>query len=80
MGRMAQDADVREAGIIIDTPGSLTNSKPGSSVGYEIISHIVSELSVNCIVCLGSERLYSDMVKRFDRQPVAAPRTSSAPT
>jgi polyribonucleotide 5'-hydroxyl-kinase len=80
MGRMAQDADVREAGIIIDTPGSLTNSKPGSSVGYEIISHIVSELSVNCVICLGSERLYSDMVKRFDRQPVAAPRTSSAPT
>lgn len=78
MGRMAQDQDAREGGLIIDTPGSLTSTKAGSNVGYEIISHIVSEFSVNCIICLGSERLYSDMVRRFDAQQVAISHTSSS--
>ena len=77
MGRMAQDLDARESGLIIDTPGSLASNKAGSNAGYDIISHIVSEFSVNCIICLGSERLYSDMVRRFDSQPVAASHTSS---
>ena len=77
MGRMAQDPDAREGGLIVDTPGSLTSTKAGSNVGYDIISHIVSEFLVNCIICLGSERLYSDMVKRFDCQQVAASHTSN---
>ncbi|RMZ76342.1 hypothetical protein DV738_g4984, partial [Chaetothyriales sp. CBS 135597] len=67
-GRMSQDPEAREAGLIIDTPGALTTSPAGN----EIISHIVSEFGVNTIICIGSERLYSDMVKRFDSQPVPA--------
>jgi polyribonucleotide 5'-hydroxyl-kinase len=79
-GRMAQDPEAREAGAIIDTPGSLTVNKPGSSIGYDLISHIISEYSVNCVICLGSERLYSDMVKRYDSQPVAGSNATLAVT
>ena len=75
-GRVAQDPEARESGLIIDTPGSFTNSKAGSNIGYDIIQDIVSEFSISAIVCLGSERLYSDMVKKFDGQPTAS-RTST---
>lgn len=39
--RMAEDKAVREAGMIIDTPGIISQGKGG----YDIISHIVSEFS-----------------------------------
>jgi len=41
-GRMAEDEDAREAGIIVDTPGILGQGKPGA---LEIIQHIVTEFS-----------------------------------
>lgn len=41
-GRMAEDEDARETGIIVDTPGILGQGKPGSE---EMINHIVSEFS-----------------------------------
>lgn len=76
-GRLAQDPEARESGLIIDTPGSLTTLKAGNSaVGYDIIQDIVSEFSVSAIICLGSERLYSDMVKRFDGQLTSASSSS----
>ncbi|RMZ82431.1 hypothetical protein DV737_g2094, partial [Chaetothyriales sp. CBS 132003] len=75
-GRMSQDSEAREAGLIIDTPGALTTSP----IGNDIISHIVSEFSVNCIICIGSERLYSDMVKRFDSLPVPTAHFSQPAT
>ncbi|EXJ84352.1 hypothetical protein A1O3_05019 [Capronia epimyces CBS 606.96] len=75
-GRLANDAETRESGLIIDTPGSLTSSKTGQ-VGYDIIQDIVSEFAVSTIICLGSERLYSDMVKRFDRQPTVSRSTTA---
>ncbi|OQV06926.1 hypothetical protein CLAIMM_11431 [Cladophialophora immunda] len=78
-GRRAQDPEARESGIIIDTPGSLTTTKSGNTVGYDIIQDIVSEFAVSAIICMGSERLYSDMVKKFDGQPAAfRPSSSSA--
>ena len=40
--RMAEDEDVRETGIIVDTPGVLSQGKPGS---LEMINHIVTEFS-----------------------------------
>lgn len=42
MGRMAEDEDARETGIIVDTPGILGHGKPGS---LELINHIVTEFS-----------------------------------
>ncbi|KIX08401.1 uncharacterized protein Z518_03057 [Rhinocladiella mackenziei CBS 650.93] len=78
-GRIAQDSEARQSGLIIDTPGSLTSTKSGF-VGYDIIQDIVSEFAVSAIICLGSERLYSDMVKKFDGQPtVSRFSTTSSP-
>ena len=71
-GRMNQDPDAKDGGLIIDSPGSLVSSP----FGADIISHIVSEFSINCIACIGSERIYSDMVKRFDKQPVSSTSTA----
>lgn len=76
-GRTAQDPEAKESGLIIDTPGSLVNTK-STNAGNEIIQEIVSEYAVSAIICLGSERLYSDMVKRYDGQPTAS-RTSTNP-
>ncbi|KAI9801747.1 MAG: Cleavage polyadenylation factor subunit clp1 [Sarcosagium campestre] len=60
--RLADDVDVKHAGCIIDTPGSISQGKGG----YDIIQHIVSEFSVTVLLVLGSERLYSEMLRRFD--------------
>jgi len=60
-GRLSDDPAIRETGMIIDTPGVISQGKGG----YDIISHIVSEFSVNVILVLGSERLQSDMIRRF---------------
>ncbi|KAJ5246290.1 hypothetical protein N7468_001273 [Penicillium chermesinum] len=65
MGRMAEDEDARETGIIVDTPGLLSTGKPGS---LELINHIVTEFAITTIVVLGSERLYSTMVKQYDNK------------
>jgi polyribonucleotide 5'-hydroxyl-kinase len=42
MGRMAEDEDARETGIIVDTPGILSQSRTGA---LEMINHIVTEFS-----------------------------------
>lgn len=44
--RMAEDEDARETGIIVDTPGILSQGKPGS---LEMINHIVTEFSSTCL-------------------------------
>lgn len=33
-----------------------------------MIQHIVAEFGVNVLICLGSERLYSDMARRFENK------------
>lgn len=76
-GRMkaAGQEAIEKSGIIIDTPGSLLSAQQAGG-GYELITHIVSEYSVNAIICLGSERSYNDMVRKFDRQPVSGTKGS----
>ncbi|KAL1846276.1 Cleavage polyadenylation factor subunit clp1 [Paecilomyces lecythidis] len=69
MGRMAEDDDARESGIIVDTPGILSQGKPG---GVEIINHIVTEFSISTILVIGSERLYSTMVRSYDNKPTSS--------
>lgn len=75
--RLADDTTIKETGMIIDTAGIISQGKGG----YDLISHIVSEFSgqlassirrwnllsyiVNTILVLGSERLHSDMLRRF---------------
>ncbi|KAL1640540.1 Cleavage polyadenylation factor subunit clp1 [Diplodia intermedia] len=62
--RLGEDDDARRSGCFIDTPGVLSVDKRGV---YENIQHVVSEFSVNVILVLGSERLYSDLSRRFSR-------------
>ncbi|KAE8378777.1 mRNA cleavage and polyadenylation factor clp1 [Aspergillus bertholletiae] len=69
MGRMAEDEEARETGIIVDTPGALSQGKPGS---LEMINHIVTEFSITTILVIGSERLYSLMVKNYDNKPTSS--------
>lgn len=74
-GRMkapGQDT-VEKSGIIVDTPGTLLSAQQAGG-GYDLVAHVVSEFSINAIVCLGSERLYNDMVRKFDKQPVSGAR------
>lgn len=68
-GRMAEDEDARETGIIVDTPGILSSGKPGS---LELVNHIVTEFAITTILVIGSERLYSAMVKQYDNKPSAS--------
>ncbi|KIW00461.1 uncharacterized protein PV09_07986 [Verruconis gallopava] len=60
--RMQEDDAVKSTGVLIDTPGSLVTAKGGN---YELIQHIISELSVDVLLVLGSERLFNDLKKRF---------------
>ncbi|KAF2083376.1 mRNA cleavage and polyadenylation factor IA/II complex [Saccharata proteae CBS 121410] len=60
--RLEADEESRISGCIIDTPGSLSTDKKGV---YENIQHIVSEFSINILLVLGSERLHSDLSRRF---------------
>ncbi|KAL4943251.1 mRNA cleavage and polyadenylation factor clp1 [Aspergillus oleicola] len=66
MGRMAEDEDARETGIIVDTPGILSQSRAGA---LEMINHIVTEFSITTILVIGSERLYSLMMKKYENKP-----------
>ncbi|KAG9197967.1 Cleavage polyadenylation factor subunit clp1 [Epicoccum nigrum] len=60
--RLEEDKASKQAGFIIDSSGSISAGKGGV---YENIEHIVSEFSVNILLTLGSERLYSDLSRRF---------------
>ncbi|KAK8161067.1 Pre-mRNA cleavage complex II protein Clp1-domain-containing protein [Phyllosticta citrichinensis] len=72
--RMSEDDEARRAGCIIDTPGALSVDKKGI---YEHIQHIVSEFSVTAILVLGSERLYSDLSRRFAKQSAPSSMTDN---
>ncbi|KAE8149157.1 putative mRNA cleavage factor complex II protein Clp1 [Aspergillus avenaceus] len=69
MGRMAEDEEARETGIIVDTPGILSQSKAGA---LETINHIVTEFSITTILVTGSERLYSLMMRNYDNKPTSS--------
>ncbi|KAK2882654.1 Cleavage polyadenylation factor subunit clp1 [Arthroderma sp. PD_2] len=74
-GRLAEDEEAKETGIIIDTPGEISQGKGG---GEDIINHIVTEFSISTILVLGSERLYSTMVKNYDGKPTSTTSTTPA--
>ncbi|KAF9872292.1 pre-mRNA cleavage complex ii protein clp1 [Colletotrichum karsti] len=59
--RLGQDADVKSAGMIIDTFGWSEESE----AGMDLFAHVVEELSVNIIIVLGSSHLHADIQKRF---------------
>jgi polyribonucleotide 5'-hydroxyl-kinase len=64
--RTEEDEVIRQSGVFIDTPGSISSGKGGN---YDLIQHIISEFSVNALLVLGSERLYNDLKKKFSDVP-----------
>lgn len=77
-GRLSEDPSTKEAGLLIDTPSTLSNTT--RALATNLIQHIVSEFSVSHILILGSERLYSDMLRRFDHQPTSSTTRSTNET
>ncbi|EGE82357.2 mRNA cleavage factor complex II protein Clp1 [Blastomyces dermatitidis ATCC 18188] len=73
-GRLAEDRDAGEAGIVIDTPGVLSQGGKGE----DVIHHIVTEFSITTILVLGSERLYSSMVKHYDNKPISTSTSTTS--
>ncbi|KAI0525868.1 Pre-mRNA cleavage complex II protein Clp1-domain-containing protein [Xylaria bambusicola] len=71
--RLAEDVDVKSAGMLIDTGGVPTGARAVSY--YEFVAHIVAEFSVNIIVVVGSERVGSEMQKRFAGQTTSVGET-----
>ncbi|KAI1386638.1 Clp1-domain-containing protein [Hypoxylon trugodes] len=61
--RLAEDPDVKKSGLLIDTGG--VGVAKGS---YDHIAHIVAEFSVNIVLVIGSERMSSEIQKRFAGQ------------
>jgi polyribonucleotide 5'-hydroxyl-kinase len=74
-GRLSQDPEAREGGVIVDTPSVLGSS---GALNADLLAHVVSEFAVNYIVCIGSERLYSEVSRRYDNQPVSMSATSNS--
>ncbi|KAF1969661.1 Clp1-domain-containing protein [Bimuria novae-zelandiae CBS 107.79] len=64
--RLEEDPASKQAGFIIDSPGSMSQGKAGV---YENIEHIISEFSVNVVFVIGSERLYSDLSRKYAHRP-----------
>ncbi|KAK3192048.1 Cleavage polyadenylation factor subunit clp1 [Lecanicillium sp. MT-2017a] len=60
-GRLSEDADVKSAGVIVDTMGV----NDGSPRGVDLLAHIVDELSVNIVVTLGSTPVCKQIAERF---------------
>ncbi|KAL8800829.1 MAG: hypothetical protein Q9182_004889 [Xanthomendoza sp. 2 TL-2023] len=73
LSKMQEDTDSRVSGCVVDTSGAISQGKSG----YDIIQHIVSEFSINVLVVVGSERLYSDMLRRFNGQSIGADDTTT---
>ncbi|KMP08741.1 LOW QUALITY PROTEIN: ATP/GTP-binding protein [Coccidioides immitis RMSCC 2394] len=50
----------------------------GKGASEDVIHHIVTEFSISTILVIGSERLYSTMVKNYDNKPIATSATAAA--
>lgn len=54
----------RASGLLIDTAGLID-----STTGYDIIHAAISDFEVDVLIVLGSERLYNDMLRKYDTGP-----------
>ena len=62
--RMERDADSRSAGIIVNTCGFI------DGVGSEIMLHSIRALSIDVVLVMGHDRLYSSLVKELPENTV----------
>lgn len=59
--RLSLNQEEKQAGLIIDTSGLIDQN-----TGYDIIHACVTEFEVNVVICLGSERLAQDLIRKYD--------------
>ena len=62
--KLSENDANRISGCIIDTSGFIAQAS-----GYDMVQHIAAEFQVDTLLVLGSERLYSDMCRRFQDRP-----------
>lgn len=60
--RMERDADSRSAGIIVNTCGFI------DGVGAEIMVHCIRALSIDVVLVMGHDRLYSSLLKDLGKE------------
>ena len=88
MNRLQDDSEAKTTGCVIDTPGVISQGKAGYDVIHHAVSEFSGEScrlrssrsladlpKVSLVVVLGSERLYSDMLRRFNGQKTSAGET-----
>ena len=83
MNRLHEDEEAKAAGYIIDTPGAISQGKGGYDLiqhiisefsgklhfdGYLLTGHLLTIPLVTVLITLGSERLSSEMMRRFNGQ------------
>ncbi|KAF4506084.1 hypothetical protein G6O67_006204 [Ophiocordyceps sinensis] len=59
--RLIEDPRVRSAGVIVD--GMRIGET--STIGIDLIAHVVEELSINVVVVIGSTQIEAELTKRF---------------
>ena len=59
--RLSSTPKEQEGGLLVDTSGLIDHGD-----GYDLINTAISDLEIDVLVIMGSERLYSDMLKRYD--------------
>lgn len=65
--RLAEDPDVRAAGMLIDTPACpADNDDDGAFLDHLV--HVAAEFSANVVVVLGSERVAAELGRRLGGQ------------
>ena len=61
--KLAEFGKGREGGVLIDSSAVIDQKN-----GYGIIEDIIAELSVTVLVVVGHERLYSDMMRKYEQR------------
>lgn len=61
--RLTLNPKEKQAGLIIDTAGVIDQT-----TGYDLMQSAIAEFEVNVIICLGSERLAQDMIRKYDQK------------
>lgn len=59
--RLTETPGEKESGLLIDTAGIIDQT-----TGYDMINSAILEFDVDVLICLGSERLAQDMVRKYD--------------
>lgn len=69
--RLEKDVEARASGVIINTGGGIED------IGYKILLHAAHALSVNVILVMGHDRLYSMLTSHYNKLSSSSEQTNS---